>query len=93
MDAERHLALLLIHMGLVQSGGGTWVWFKVGKRPMENFMVKNLSHIQMLVAQWGKTWFNGEFQDPKIEVLYHTSGHIVCLIYGRCLQFRSVLDA
>ena len=77
MDAERHLALLLIHMGLVQSGGGTWVWFKVGKRPMENFGVKNLSHIQVLVAQWWQDLVQWEFQDPKIEVLYHISGHIL----------------
>jgi hypothetical protein len=40
-----------------------------------------------------------EFQDPKMEVLYHMFGHIlggyslkfrsyICLIYGRYLQFR-----
>ena len=70
-------------MGLVQSGEAANGKFH-GKE-LESYPNARCTVGQDLV-QW-------EFQDPKIEVLYHTSGHIVCLIYGRCLQFRSVFDA
>ena len=56
-------------------------------------LVADLQWLQVLLT------INGEFQDPKMEVLYHIFGHIfwgysltyrpyIGLIYGRYLHFR-----
>ena len=57
-------------------------------------LLPRVSHRSHLDTTWFNMFDNGDFQDPKMEVLYHIRPYFVGifpyigLIYGRYLQFR-----